>query len=719
MTASAPGQGGSIATEGIAGPDRGRRRRGARGDLIPVVMAAAAVVGFYVALYPARNVHVPIGSDAPVYVWWARSAGALGLGPFGTGARPGVVGLVAAIGVLTRMPVAAVAEALGPALAAALALAAAALGTTCTRPRRPRVTFVLVAVLTGVFLAYLVPGYLSTLAFMAPFVAMLAVVALGSGRPGAGSFVGGGALLVSAGLSHPLFLLLAGGISAGAAAATVPAWIAGRRAGVAFAESAFGRLLLSWTLALPVVGLGLAASGAAAGAPAMNPEAGLAGANGSLPPSSAALDTSRDALLRRTHLGTLLRDSYRRKLHHDVPWWRSATSVALAMTALPLVSTRGPAERAAGAHVERERSALFWGAVGLWLLVTLFGVALLLFGRSAAPGQRLFVVCLPLPVLAGLGLAAVRHRRRWVAATAVAVGAGLFVVSLGSYWWASPTLISPTQLTEARAVGAALGAMTPGTALVLVADDRGDKPALFLTRYANVLRDAVPAARVADVYLWVGTPADFMRRAPTLTGRPEHDRMALDYRRRALPHVGRRSLAVEIQSFDRTNFRAAAALQGSRLLAPGVVVLPAHMGRNPAPGAPTAPSLRDAGAGPLSPWLPVAVAPLLLAALAAVGWPWARLALGAAAAPIGADAAVAAVAPAFGAAAIGIGSVATDAIGIRLSSAGGATVTAVAALLGWAVLAWSRRPGVRASANGPTPGTPGSEEADPARAGSD
>jgi hypothetical protein len=655
---------------------------------VMVVLSAGALLAFFVALYPALGVHVPIGSDAPVYVWWARLGGAVGLGPLGTGARPAAVGLVAALAGVSPTGAVAAASALGPVVAVALALAAATLATVAVQHPRSQVAFGMVVAFVGAFLGFLVPGYLSTVAFLAPFVGVIAVVVIAAGRPGTAPFLLSGLLLAAAGMFHPLFLLLGAGVSAGAAVALVPGWLASRRDSVPFAASSFGRLAMSWALALPVVGLGLAASGAG---------------------TASNVDTSRDSVLRRIHLGALLRDSYRRKLHHDVPWWRSVTGVALALTALPLISTRPARDQA-----ERERGATFWGAMGAWLLITVVGVTLLLLAGSAAPGQRLFVVCLPLPVLAAIGVAAIRLRRRWPTVAAITVCAGLFVASFGSYWWSNRPLVTPVQAEQARAAGEALGRLREGTPLILVVDDRSDKPSLFVTRYANVLRGAVPAARVPDVHIWVGTPGDFLRRTPTVTGLPEHDRLSVDSLRRATPSLRRKPLAIEIQSFDPKNYRAAAALPGSQPLAPGIVALPGHAGVPAARGSPIAGTEQTRpGAGPVSPWLPVWFAPLLLLAFGLAGWPWVTLAL-----PAAGRARTVALAPTVGIGAFGLGAVVIDALGIRLSSGAGSAAIVVVALAGWLAFAVAGRPGRRgritASASALMPDSPGSAAADPA-----
>ena len=649
-------------------------------SVAPVVVVAGSVLAFYVLLYPALGLRVPIGSDSPVYVWWSRYTGAAGLGELQTGTRPAILGLLTSIAGVTRLPAAAATAALGPVLAVALSLAAATFAVGSVRHPRQRLAVALVGVLVGVFLGFVVPGYLSTLAFLAPFMAALTVLMLAAGQPGAGAAMAAGLLLAAAGLSHPLFLLLAAGVSAGAAIALLPEYVAGRARGVPFHGSTLGRLALSWAFGLPLIGCGLIASGAGSGP---------------------AVDTSRDAVLRRSGLGAQLRASYRRKLTHDLPWWRSVPAVALALTAIPLLPAREGTAAVPAGTPERSRAAAFWAAMAAWLLITFGGVALLSFGLSAAPGQRLIDVCLPLPILAGLGLSAVAFRRRWLTMLAIAGGAALFVASIGSAWLSSRPLSTPEQIEQARSVGVALAGTAPGTPLVLVMDDRSDKPALFVTRYANDLLGAVPAARVPDVRVFVGTPADLVAGRPTLTGLPEHDRLALDYWRRVQPLLRRHPLIVAVRSFDPARFPAASALPAAVPIAPGVVALPDSDPRaavSPARAAMPAAQV-EPGAGPLSPWLPVGLAALLLAGFALIGWPWTRLAL-----PSSSAADIAALAPAFGAAALSLAAVGADALGLRLSSAG-AYAALVLALTGWPLMAWASAR--RRGSSGSTGGDPG------------
>ena len=244
---------------------------------------------------------------------------------------------------------------------------------------------------------------------------------------------------------------------------------------------------------------------------------------------------------------------------------------------------------------------------------------------------------------------------------AIAGGVALFVASIGSAWLSSRPLSTPEQIEQARSVGVALAGTAPGTPLVLVMDDRGDKPALFVTRYANDLLGAVPAARIPDVRVFVGTPADLVAGRPTLTGLPEHDRLALDYWRRVQPLLRRHPLIVAVRSFDPGSVPGGVGAPGgrpdrTRAWSPCPGSDP-RAAASPARAAMPAAQV-EPGAGPLSPWLPVGLAALLLAGFALIGWPWSRLAL-----PSASAADIAALAPAFGAAALSLAAVGADAAG--------------------------------------------------------
>ena len=682
-------------------PPADHRSRAGRRSLELGLPAAVAlgVVAFYVVLYPIHGYRVPIGSDTPVYIWWTRLAGASGLGPLETGARPGIVALLATLARVTGMTDETAAGAAAPPLAAAVALAAAAFAGRATLSSRPRRRFLLVGLFTGAFLVFLVPGYLSTLGFGALWLAALAAAAEGFHRPTWRPVVAGGvlavtggpggaarALVAGAGLQRPLFLAVGAGIAAGGAVALVPSWRTDRANGIRPVGTSLGRLAVAGTVGVPIIGAGLLAS---------------------LAPASVVVDTSRDAVIRRLSLPSLLRSSYLRKLRHDFPWWRAATVVGLALS--PFAAPAGAFDQAAAGPAERDRARLFRGAMAGWLVLTSGAIVALALGASA-PGQRLADLCLPLPILAGLGVAAFRPRSRAVNAGAVLVAAVLFLTVAWLGWGGDRPLVTDAQVDQARSAGALLASKAPGTQLVMVMENLGDRPALWVTRYANYLRDGVPAARAGDVHVVLDTIDGFVAGRPSSTGLAEHDRLARDSLGAVQALPTDQVEAVVLASIDPQGYREASAIPGARLVAAGVVAIPGFDAAPPAgspPGGRAPPAATtEPGAGPRPPWEPAWAATALLGLFVAAGWPWARLAL-----PWTPPAVRLSLAPAFGIAALSLASVAADAAGLRLSAAGGFAALAVA-LAGWPVLALPRR--VRASASGPTPDSSPGPAAGPA-----
>ena len=645
-----------------------------RADLLTATACAVFVLAFYVVLYPLHGYRVPIGSDTPVYVWWSRLSAAIGIGGLGTRSRALMAGLIATLARVTGTSDGAVAESLGPALGASLALGAGALVQAALG--RDRLRFVLAAVLTGSFLSLMVAGYLSSVAFGSMFLAVLAVLATATRGTRWSGVVAGAALLAAAGLSHLLFLALAGAVLAGAIVALLPLSRRQVRAGSNPTGTPAARV--AW---------------AAAGGGALAVLAYVATGGG--PP---APDTSRDSILRRAGLGDLLRTSYRRKLRHDFPWYRVVVVTAAALSPLALwtpADQGGPAER-------RSRSGLFpawrsqadpgrlvlWGSMASWVLVTVGGVAALVVGISAAPGQRLAAFCLPLPILGAVGLAMPRSNRGRSLSAAAAV---IFVVVGWLAWGRQSPLVSPDTVVQARTAAVALARQPIGTNLIVVTDDRTDKPGLFVTRWANYVRDQVPAARIPDVLVFVGTPRDLEAGRPGLTGQVEHDRMSLRFWQQIRPALSRHPLVVVIDAFGHGLYREATGMRGARILGHGVVALPKYGGaaatrycEMPCGLPDGVAALVEPGPGPLSPWTAVWLAPLLFALAAMLGVPWSTLAL-----PETDRLLRVALAPAFGTAAVGLAAVGADALGLRLGSAG-TWVAVAAAATGWPLVAFAR-----------------------------
>jgi len=506
----------------VAGPERPRPGlAAAAGSLGVAAPIALAILFFYVVMFPLRGIRVPGWSDAQIYIWWARRAGTLGLSAFGTGTRPGTVALLSSLATLLHVPVEAVVEVIGPVFAASVGLATAAWMESSLGPSRRR--FALSAVLTATFLCLLVTSFYATLAFVAVFVAGLTCVSEGLGSTRTPPFVAGGILVGASALAHPTFvsfeaLVLIGGLAA-------MAWT--RRAGHGDGGQVFDRRwLLAGALGAAIVSLGLLVARSAAGPP---------------------IDISADGIFRRLDLPSHLSRQFRDTLSYYGPAiWPSAVAAALAPIAI----------RAWPKGTPIARRALFWGLISAWLLLTAVAVVLLLAGRSV-PGQRLAIMCLPLPILASLGATA-GTAKTGTATTGRTAAAARLILLVGlvflvpRYWlsWASQKPNSSEAVAGARSVGQLLARQPPGTPVILVADERSISLSFQVTRDANYLRDAVPPARVPDVFVFVGTVADFLAGRPTITGNAEHDRVAVDSWDRIRAALDRPAIAVVFSSID-------------------------------------------------------------------------------------------------------------------------------------------------------------------------
>ena len=640
---------------------------------------ALFITAFYVLVYPVKSLRVPLGSDTPVYVYWARRAAALGLRSPATGGRPVTVGILASLAATLRIPVAGVASAIGPALAITLALAVAALLDLSVG--RSRLLFVVAGLLTGVFVAAMVSGYFATLTFGVLFVAGVACIAGNFGRTDRMPTAAAALLVATAGLAHPRFLLLALVVLIGSIV-----WLLPGSSRIRPPEAR-----ATWRPATRVALVGI--TGAAA--------AGLSLFGGGWA-SGVLLDTSRDTVLPRLGLSPLVRSSFKHVLSDAFPWYRALAAVGtavLGMVVLAVVPRResaGVPDQPRGANslmevAAADRVRLLWGVLITWLVITVGAIAALLLGFRA-PGHRLAAFCLPLPMVTAMGLVAVRHRwrtRPGLGAVVVASSVVLYTLAFLPGLAGQNPFAAPSAITQSRAAGRLLADQPPRTQLILVADDRGRNPSLPLIRSLNYLRQQVPPGRLLDVHLFPGTPADLIARRPTLTGRIEHDRLTTEYWPGIQKALGRRPVAVVLEAFDRLRYREAhqhrpsGAQAAAFNPAPGLIVLPGFTGSPPVHGLPAA--LTEIGSGPFSPWLPLLLTPLVVVAFTGIGWGWARLAL-----PSSDPVNRLALAPAFGIAAFGVASMIVDLSGLRLSPWGGSAALLLA-LAGPAAALWRAR----------------------------
>jgi len=181
------------------------------------LVLAVAIAGVYLGLYRAKGYRLPVGFDAPWYVWRASFVSSHGLGPLGTSTRPGSEVLAAVLGGLTGRSQLTIAVLLGPVLAGVFALGLGALVWSALGADRRRWLAAVVVGGTVLGATRLVDENVASLLFLCLLLAALtALVAAAAGDGPRWAFVGSVVLLIAAGLAHWLFLAVVGLILVGA-----------------------------------------------------------------------------------------------------------------------------------------------------------------------------------------------------------------------------------------------------------------------------------------------------------------------------------------------------------------------------------------------------------------------------------------------------------------------------------------------------------------------
>jgi len=653
-------------------------------DVLLLAVVTAGVLLPLLALYPLRGFRLPIGADSSVYLWWSRLAAHDGLSAVGF--RPGLPTVGLLLSGTLHVPLPQVLGGLGATLSATLAAASAALlGMGSVRARKGsgstselrherrwsrggwRLTWALGAILSGAFTVHLADGYFANLAYAGLFIAAAGLLAAGSptgdSDPGrlrrAGTAprttaAAAAALLGASGLIHPLFFLVGAAILATAAVISVIRQAPGTPVRATDA---------------PQIGGALAGGAVLAGC-------GLLSLLSGAPPLR--VDTSRDAVLRRSGLGSALRAIYADRLARH--WARYVLPVAVPLS---LWGTAG----------KRGRPFLQRLLVGWWV-VLVAGVIVTTVFSGLAPAVRVIAFGYVLPLGAAIGLVLLwdrlAHRGRLLAAAVVVVLTAAMLAGAWITWLRARPYVAGGQVRAATLAGRMAEATTPpGTPLVFVVYQR--TTAAFLPVVAgNTIRAAVPPGRIRDVYLYVGTPRDYLAGRPTLTGVPEHDAMSRLFLR-DIQRAGGSPMAFVLPAFN-PGARQAAAKLGTRV-APGVFVLDTGrpVKRAPALAAGELPV-------PTLPWrfVLVGVSCFLLLVLIGLGWSTAATGWG-----FGGVA----LAPAFGIAALVIGGIALERLGAPLTGAGPRVISAGVAVCGYALSYWRRRRRVREDLPGSEPTT--------------
>jgi len=593
-----------------------------RVDWVLVAALAGVLLVFFGGVYPLRGYHFPVGPDTPVYLWWTRLAAHDGLSAVWL--RPGVPSLVLTLaGSLGLSRVEALAG-LGAAGGVCVGLASCALvelgsvGPRSLALRRLRM--VAAGVLAGTFAVHLADGFFANLVQAALFLGAVGAIAAGT----TGGVVAAAGLLAAGALTHPQFFLLGCGILI-----LTALWTVRRRpTGSAWLDVEGGRILAAVGGGGLLAGAGLTALAFGSGSP--------------------KVDTSQDAFLRRAGLHGLLRKEYRGRFIRHLA--RFVLEVQVPLGGLGLTEIDGFLAR----------------FLGTWAVVLVVGV----IGSVATglvPAVRFFAFAFVLPILAALGLVKLGMwiaRRNRVGAVVVSFGL-VIAVALGATftWLRAKPFVSRTELERVAVAGRIASATPPGTPIVFVVDTGRRNVSFLATRVNNVARDAVPPGRIRDVYVYVGSPPNYLRGRPTLDGQVLHDAMSRLYLRDIL-RTGRQPVAFVLAPFDRPFFELART-EGD-LLSRGVIELRPHPRPPPAPvshaGPPDLP--------PSSGWLLALSALAVLALIGAVGFGWARTVVGT---PM-----ALALAPAFGLGGLVLVAILLERLGFSLTGAGPPLASAIA-----------------------------------------
>ena len=230
-------------------------------------------------------------------------------------------------------------------------------------------------------------------------------------------------------------------------------------------------------------------------------------------PARLAVDTSKDGFLRRAGMPDAVRHAYLERALHR--WTRYVQWLALPLAALGLMRTNGFARRVLAA----------------WTALVIVGAPVgLLTGWF--PADRLITFGFAIPALAGVGVVAVwlwLERRMWLATIVAVVFVGVMAAGALMSWSRQQPFIAPLEVDRATTAARIADTLPSGTPLVFIVDDDDATVSFLATRAANVIRASMPPDRVADVFIYVGTAANFLRGEPTVRGSVEYDAMSRLY----------------------------------------------------------------------------------------------------------------------------------------------------------------------------------------------
>lgn len=628
--------------------------------------AACAAVGLgvaavYLGLYPARGYRLPVGFDAPWYVWRASFVAGHGLGAIGTAARPGSEVVAALAGAVTGRSQVELAVLLPPVLAGAFGLALGALAVFGLGSWR----WLTAATTGGILLGAtrLVDENVATLLFLVvalaalvPLVSLSASGGQGPGLRGDALAWGSALLLVAAGLAHWLFLAVLLVILAIAAALLWPASRRQRAAGLPLLRTATGVL-------------------AGAGAVAAGAMAVMIGAVLRAPVDT--IEVREDPARFLPKLGT---DARRLALPVLAP-------VAVVGATLLGHDVRSIPRRALDANRSLPRELVLGWLLGAWAAVSIVGLAYGAMTKKLPPHRFLELLVVVPGVLAMAHLAGaisewVRGRHGRVAAAAIGLVAALALAVPGVVAWygsgASKPWIDGAAFQQAEVVSAWSRTLPAGQPFVVLVSPTGTAGTLSAALKERTIRAALPANRQEAFHLFAGTAGELAARRQPTTPNPAMNAAILPYWLDVRPVLASDPPVVVLQRFDPSDYASPQA--DGRSLGPGVLLLGGATGSSgpflPPPSAEAFPGALAAGV-----WTAA-----LLGLLAAAGLGWAIAIHGWGAPP----AVLFGSAPAVGTGALVLAGTVVSRLGVGLGGWAG-VATALAVATGGAAAAVLRR----------------------------
>ena len=645
----------------VSTPGEKSRSSWVRGFVLPACVAAA-VLGFYLSIYPRHHLSVPLGWDTAAYIWITNLSRSIGLHAaehLSTAAqvqanpgRPGfptVAGVLASLGNVSPIRLIAVIPA---AVAASIGLAGGAI--VAGERRRPAwsfgVTAFAVALSPLVLLLVGPTGYQDNL--LATAVFLTAIVAIDRAVTGDGPLWPAILLFGAGGLIHWAFFIVMVAVLLLTAVLWARRSLADVRAGESVLQTPAGRI-------------GAIVLGGAAMAGAL-----LIGVLGALPRAP-----------------TLTFADLKRKFHALLPKYRVWLTVPIGLLGLGSlgVSDSSSAWTQPPPFPRPKGRGFLFRLLVAWAAVTLAGVFAYRGLHLKVPAQRFLAFDMALPLAGAMGLLwasdlVARWARRipWSrVATDAAVVLVLLVLAFTTLrqWYHWHAAISPATLEQSATAGSYLDAAKISESRpVVFLLDAGDDTATTVFR-AHLIRAGVPAERIAQAYFYVGFPEQFLAREPsTRPGHPIFDETSARYLSRLGPAYANDPVALLLQSANPA-FDAWVAAHPGTVVGPGVAVVRGPLLATPLGQTPT----------PVEPFTYLNLAVLgafVMGTLFLVGLGWSVALLG------GDPLRVVAVAPSVGIAALVPFAVVADRLGLRLRGAGGVALPIVVAACGWA-LAWA------------------------------